>query len=48
LEPEIKAAVPEDVYEENVGIWALALEPENVVKIGQEFKSIREKFEGSA
>ena len=40
LEPEIKEAVPEDVYEENVGIWALAVDQE---KIGQEFKAIREK-----
>lgn len=47
LEPEIQAAVPEDVYEENVGIWAIALEPEKIDKIGQEFKAIREKMSAS-
>jgi len=40
LEPEIKQAVPENVYEENVGIWELTVDTE---KIGQEFKAIREK-----
>ena len=40
LEPEIKEAIPEDVYEENAGIWELAVDTE---KIGQEFRSIREK-----
>ena len=43
LEPEVRAAVPEDVYEENVGIWALAVEPERLEKIGQELKALREK-----
>jgi len=43
LEPEMRGAVPEDVYEENVGIWALAIEPEKIEKIGKEFKAIREK-----
>lgn len=43
LEPEVRAAVPEDVYEENVGIWALAVEPERIEKIGQELKALREK-----
>jgi betaine reductase len=40
LEPEIKKAIPGDVYEENVGIWELTVDTE---KIGQEFKAIREK-----
>lgn len=40
LEPEIKKAIPRDVYEENVGIWELTVDTE---KIGQEFKAIREK-----
>jgi hypothetical protein len=44
LEPEIKDATPEDVYEENVGIWSLAVEPEKIEKIGKEFKAIREKI----
>jgi len=44
LEPEMKDATPEDVYEENVGIWALAVEPERIEKIGKEFKAIREKI----
>jgi len=40
LEPEIKQAVPQDIYEENVGIWELTVDTE---KIGKEFKAIREK-----
>jgi glycine reductase len=48
LEPEIKGTIPEDVYEENVGIWALALEPEKIEKIGKEFKAIRGKILGDA
>ena len=40
LEPEIKKVVPADVYQENAGIWELTVDTE---KIGQEFKSIREK-----
>ena len=48
LEPTIQQAVPEDVYEENVGIWALALEPEKIEKIGQEFEAIRQKNRASA
>ena len=43
LEPAIKQAVPEDVYEENVGIWELAVEPEKIEKIGKEFEDIRQK-----
>lgn len=48
LEPEIRAAVPEDVYEENVGIWTLAVEPEKIEKIGQELKALREKSSANA
>jgi len=44
LEPEIKEAIPEDIYEENIGIWALAVEPEKIEKIGNEFKAIRGKI----
>ena len=40
LEPEIKEVVPADVYRENAGIWELTVDTE---KIGQEFRSIREK-----
>jgi len=39
LEPEIREAVPEDVYEENVGIWTMTVD---VDEIGREFKAIRE------
>jgi hypothetical protein len=39
----MRAAIPEDVYEENVGIWALAMEPEKIEQIGQELKKLREK-----
>ena len=48
LEPEIRAAVPEDVYEENVGIWTLAVEPEKIEKIGEELKALREKSANNA
>jgi betaine reductase len=44
LEPEIKEAIPEDVYEENIGIWALAVEPEKIQNIAKEFKAIRKKI----
>ncbi len=47
LEPVIKQAIPEEVYEENVGIWSLAVEPEKVEKIGQEFEKIRQMNKGS-
>jgi glycine reductase len=40
LEPEIKAAIPEDVYEENVGIWEMTVDTE---EIGKHFRAIREK-----
>jgi len=43
LEPEVRAMIPEDVYEENVGIWTLAVEQERLDKIGQELKMLREK-----
>ena len=43
LEPAIKEAIPQNVYEENVGIWTLAVEPEKIEKIGQELKALREK-----
>ena len=44
LEPEIRDATPTNVYEENVGIWALAIEPEKIEQIGNEFKTIRQKI----
>jgi betaine reductase len=44
LEPEIRDVTPKDVYEENAGIWALALEPERIEKIGEEFKAIRKRL----
>ncbi len=43
LEPEVRGMIPEDVYEENVGIWTLAVEQEKLDKIGQELKMLREK-----
>lgn len=43
LEPEVRAMIPEDVYEENVGIWTMAVEQEKLDKIGQELKMLREK-----
>ncbi|MCK4784407.1 MAG: hypothetical protein KAV87_11695 [Desulfobacteraceae bacterium] len=41
LEPEIKNAIPKDVYEENAGIWELTVDTE---EIGKEFRAIREKI----
>jgi hypothetical protein len=35
--------IPEDVYEENVGIWTMAVEQEKLDKIGEELKALREK-----
>ncbi len=43
LEPEVRGMIPEDVYEENVGIWTMAVEEEKLDKIGQELKMLREK-----
>jgi glycine reductase len=48
LESEIKEAIPKDVYEDNIGIWALAVEPEKIEKIGKEFKKLRGKIFDSA
>ena len=48
LEPEVRAMIPEDVYEENVGIWTLAVEQEKLDKIGQELKMLREKSNANA
>ena len=44
IEPRIKEAIPADVYDENVGIWELAMEPEKIEKIGEEFKAIRKRI----
>lgn len=40
LEPEIKKHIPEEVYNECVGIMAMVINPEEV---GERFKLIREK-----
>ncbi len=40
IEPKMKQAVPEDIYQQNVGIWELTMDTE---KIGREFAAIREK-----
>jgi glycine/sarcosine/betaine reductase complex component A len=40
LEAELKEAVPEEVYEKNLGIWLLAADTE---EIGRRFRAIREK-----
>jgi len=40
LETEIKEAVPAEVYEENVGIWEISLD---VQDIDRRFKEMREK-----
>ena len=41
LEQEIREAIPEDIYEENVGIWTLTVDTE---QIGMEFRAIRDKI----
>jgi betaine reductase len=41
LEPEIREAIPEDVYEENAGIWTLTVDTE---KMGEEFRAIRQRL----
>jgi betaine reductase len=40
LEPELRDAIPEEVYEEHVGIWIMTVDTE---EIGRRFKAIREK-----
>jgi glycine reductase len=40
LEPELKSAIPEDVYEENVGIMAMTVDTE---EIGKRFRAIRDR-----
>lgn len=40
LEPEIRQYVPEDVYNENVGVMAMVIDPNEA---GERFKKIREK-----
>ncbi len=40
LEPEMRDAIPEGIYEENVGIWAMTVDTDT---IGEEFRAIREK-----
>ena len=41
LEPEVKAAVPEDVYEQSAGIVCMIVDTEEV---GQKFRAIRERI----
>lgn len=48
LEPKIREAIQEDVYEENVGIWMLAVEPDKIEKIGRELEAIRQKNKAAA
>lgn len=40
LEPELKDVIPEDIYEENLGIWTMTLD---INEIGKRFRAIREK-----
>lgn len=41
LEPEIKAEIPEDIYEQQVGIVSMIVDTEEVAK---KFKAIRAQF----
>ncbi len=43
LEPEVRKQIPEEVYEECVGIMAMVINPDEV---GERFKAIREKRTG--
>ena len=43
LEPALREAIPEEVYEENVAIMAMAMGEEKIAEIAQELKAIREK-----
>ena len=45
LEPQLKQFIPESVYEENLGIWTMAADTE---EIGRRFQAIREKVAKSA
>ena len=40
LEPEVRKHIPEDVYNEHVGVMAMVINPEEV---GKRFQAIREK-----
>jgi glycine reductase len=40
LEPELKEVIPEEIYEENVGIWEMTVDTE---ELGRRFRAIREK-----
>jgi len=40
LEPDVRKYIPEDVYDESVGIMAMVIDPREV---GERFKTIREK-----
>jgi betaine reductase len=42
LEPEVKKHIPEDVYNESVGIMAMVISSEEV---GERFKNIRQRVE---
>jgi betaine reductase len=42
LEPEVKKYIPEDVYNESVGIMAMVISSEEV---GERFKNIRQRAE---
>jgi betaine reductase len=40
LEPDVRKCIPEDVYNESVGIMTMVVDPQEV---GERFKTIREK-----
>lgn len=44
LEPEVKAVVPEQVYDESAGIVAMIMDTE---EIGKKFRAIREAVAGA-
>lgn len=40
LEPEMKDVIPKDIYDENLGIWTMTVD---IDEIGKRFRAIREK-----
>jgi glycine/sarcosine/betaine reductase complex component A len=45
LEPDLRTSIPEDIYEEALGIWTMAADVE---EIGTRFRAIRDKVASGA
>ena len=44
FESKIRDVIPEGVYKEHVGIWALAVDPDKIKQLGKELEGIRNKI----